>query len=232
MYKFLFALLMKNDISKFRRSHSPSTVTVLKDCWTNIKTIKMNGTHPEENDDVFSHLTKTNSWHQITSLFIDDPLDLYQLRLVLSQMINLRTLQLCYTFDYDSDNDLNNQKIINLLSDTSLCRMLMSNGLQKLIFYADCEDQNMINIASLIVKQLPHLQIIELMADTHDQLPEILYILISGLSKLNFIIIHGGYKSLGVLHPEIHDLRKKITRPYRIDYHDSVIEASMLYVWL
>jgi len=55
-------------------------------------------------------------------------------------MIHLRTVQLNYHLDYDS----NKHKLIDLLNDTSLCNILMSNGLQKLHLYTDWEYPDMI----------------------------------------------------------------------------------------
>jgi hypothetical protein len=200
---------MTNGVSKFRQSRSPSPVPVLKNRLVYINKIIMNGTYPEMNDEIFCYLPIITPWHQITSLRIDDPLDLYQLRLVLSKMINLRTLHLNYHFDYDSDNDSNNQNLIDLLNDT-LCNILMINGLQKLDLYMNWKHPDMISIASLIVKQLPHLQIIELNCAT-SQVPETLDILMNGLLKLNFIIFHGRLGFVSEVESKIHDLRKKIS---------------------
>jgi hypothetical protein len=54
----------------------------------------------------------------------------------------------------------------------------MSNGLQKLHLYTDWEYPYMIGIASLIVKRLPPLQIMELNFHS-SQVPETLHILMN-----------------------------------------------------
>jgi hypothetical protein len=190
----------------------------------------MAGSRSQMKDEFLSYLPTIASYHQITSLTIDDPLDLRQLRLILSKMINLRTLQLNYHFDYDSNDDSNKQNLIDLLNDTSLCNILMSNGLQKLHLYTDWEYPDMIGIASLIVKQLPHLQIIEL--NCHDsQVPETLHILMNGLSKLTFLTFNGGWGGGNQPHSKMRDLQKYSTCAYRLEYDNALAGDEMLYVW-
>jgi hypothetical protein len=191
----------------------------------------MNGTRSQINDEFLSYLLTIAPWHQIISLKIDDPLDLCQLRSLLSKMINLRTLQLHYHFDYDFDDDSNKQNLIDLFNDTSLCNILMSNGLQKLFLYTDSGYPDMTNIAFLIVKQLPHLQIIELCIN-NIQMFETLLILMNGLPKLNFVIFHGGLEDGNQEHSKMRVLRKYSTRAYRMEHCNLLDGAEMLYVWL
>jgi hypothetical protein len=186
----------------------------------------MPGSCSEIKDEFLSYLP-TISLHQITSLKIDDPLDLCQLRLLLSKMINLRTLQLNYYFNYNLDDDSNKQYLIDLLNDTSLCTIHMSNGLQKLHLYTDWKYPDMIGIAFLIVKGLPHLQIIELNCH-NNQVPETLHILMNGLSKLTFLIFHGRNEQLS----KMRDLQKYSTRAYRMEFYNELAGDKMLYVWL
>jgi hypothetical protein len=196
----------------------------------------MDGRNSEMNNKYLSYLPTIISWHKITSLRIADPLDLCQLRLLVSKMINLRTLELYYHFNRNSDVDSNQQNLVDLLCDTSLCNMLMSNGLQKLELYTDWEYPDMIGIASLIVKQLPHLKIIELNCHNsrNSQVPEALHILINGLPKLNFLIFHGGLTGGNQQHSKMHDLWKNSTRAYRMEYYNPLItiDESVLYLWL
>ena len=179
----------------------------------------------------FSYLPTISSLHQITSLEIDDPLDLCQLRLLLSKMINLRTLQLNYHFNYNFDDDSNKQYLIDLLNDTSLCTTLMSNGLQKLHLYTNWKYPDMIGIAFLIVKGLSHLQLIEFNCH-NSQVPETVHILMNGLPKLTFLIFHGSWRGRNQQHSQMHDLQKYSARAYRMEYYNELAGDRMLYVWL
>ncbi|CAF4896214.1 unnamed protein product [Rotaria socialis] len=172
------------------------------------------------------------SCRQITSLTIYNSFDLYQLRLLLSKMIHLRTLELFYQFDYDLDDERNKQNVIKLFNDTSLCNMLMSNGLKKLHFYTDWEYPDTIGIVSLIVKQLPHLEIIELNCQNGSQVPETLHILINGLPKLNFIIFHGVLTGENEQESKMRDLPNHCKRAYRMEDLREHTNAPILHVWL
>jgi hypothetical protein len=92
---------------------------------------------------------------------------------------------------------------------------------------------DMTDIASLIVKQLPHLKIIELNCHNR-QVPETIHILMNGLPKLNFIIFHGGLRSVNELHSELRDLQKCNMRAYQMEYCNPLpyYEVGALYVWL
>jgi hypothetical protein len=108
----------------------------------------------------------------------------------------------------------------------------MSNGLQKLSLVTDSEHPETIDIACLIVKQLPHLEIIELNC-FNKEVPETLHILMNGLPKLNFIIFHGFLRSTNELHSKLRDLQKHNIRAYRMEYCNlSPYDGAVLYVWL
>jgi hypothetical protein len=110
----------------------------------------------------------------------------------------------------------------------------MSNGLQKLCINADSIHPDTTEIASVIVKQLPHLKIIELNCH-NQQVPETLHILINGLLKLNFIMIDSHFGGINKLHSELRDLQKyNIMRVYRIEYCDLLLINGLgaLCVWL
>jgi hypothetical protein len=195
----------------------------------------MNGRYSEMNVKHLSYLSMIMSWHQVTLLDITNQLDLCQLRLLASKMINLRILTVLYQHHSNPD-DLNQQNLIDFLSDTSLCNMLMTNGLQRLNLYANHSFSDMIGIASLIVQQLPHLKIIEL--NCHNsrsiQIPETLHILINGLPKLNFIIFHGGLTGGDQQYSKMRDLSKNSTRTYQMKTYNPeiVFNLPMLYLWL
>jgi len=112
----------------------------------------------------------------------------------------------------------------------------MSNGLEKLYIYTNWEYPNMIDIASLIVKQLPELRIIKFSCqnDSNSQVPEALHILINGLSKLNFLIFHGGLRGGNEQHSKMHDLKKNSMRDYRMECYIPLItiDEPVLYLWL
>lgn len=189
----------------------------------------------EMNDKHLFYLQSVIPWHEITSLTIHDPLKSCHLRLLVSKMINLRTLELKFCYD-DKDINLKMENLINFLNDTSLCNMLMSNGLQKLYFYTYWKIPNLIWFVSLIVKQLPQLQIIEFSCANDDdiQLPEALHIFINGLSNLNFLIYHGRLRGGNEQHSKMFDLQQNSVRPYRIEYYTPAesCEEPVLYLWL
>ncbi len=191
----------------------------------------MPGNRSQIRDEFFFYLPTICSLHQITSLETDDAFDLCKFRLLLSKMINLRTLQLNYHFDYNLDNDSNKQYLMDVFNDNSLCTILMSNGLQKLHLYTNDKYPDMIGIVSLIVKGLPHLQIIELSCH-NSQVPETFDILMNGLPKLSFISFHGSYENINQWYPKMRDLQEYSTRIYRMEYYNESAGDRMLYVWL
>jgi hypothetical protein len=109
----------------------------------------------------------------------------------------------------------------------------MSNGLQKLYLYTELEHPGTTEIASLIVKQLPHLKIIELNCHNR-QVPETLHILMSDLLELNFVIFHGYLSNVNELHSKLRDLQKSNMRAYRMEYCEPLpgYGDGALYVWL
>jgi hypothetical protein len=223
--------LTTNSVYKCRQSHWLSIVPALNNRMVCVNEIIMDGSNSKSNDEFLSYLSTIVSLHQITSLMIDDPFDLCQLRLLLSKMIHLRTLDLTFYFNDEFDDDSNKQNVINFFNDTSLCNILMSNGLQQLNLYIDWEYPDMIGIASLIVKRLSNLQIIELRG-RNDRVPETLHILINGPAKLNFITVDGGLQCAKHKRSKMRYLRKNTTRAYRIEHHNRPGHMKMLYVWL
>jgi hypothetical protein len=207
-------------------------VSVLNNRSVCINKIELFNIDSQINNEFLSYLPYIISWHQITSLRIENPFDLFQLRFLVSKMINLRTLELDYDFYRDSEDNLKNLNIIDLLNDTSLCNMLMTNGLQKLSLVTDWKHPDTIEIASLIVKQLSHLEIIELTCFNRE-VPETLHILMNGLPKLNFIIFRSGLRNKNELHSKLGDLQKHNIRAYRMEYCNALpYGAAVLYVWL
>ncbi len=79
----------------------------------------------------------------------------------------------------------------------------------------------MIGIAFLIVKGLPHLQIIELNCH-NSQVPETLYILMNGLPKLTFLIFHGSWRGRNQQHSKMRDLQKYSAGTYQMEYYDEL----------
>ncbi|CAF4530701.1 unnamed protein product, partial [Rotaria sp. Silwood2] len=143
-------------------------------------------------------------------------------------MIHLRSLELHYHFNYNVDDDSNNQNLMKLFNDTSLCNILMSNGLQKLHLYTDWKYPDTIIITSLIVKRLSHLEIIELNCHNSSQVPETLHILMNGLPKLNFIIFHGFLTGENQQESKMRDLQKHCRRAYRMEYRGSLTDVTIL----
>ncbi|CAF3435762.1 unnamed protein product [Rotaria socialis] len=113
----------------------------------------------------------------LTSLSIAQPFNSIQLHCLFSQLTYLRTLKPHRQSEYDSKIGLNEETLIDLLSDASLCNMLLSNGLRQLNLSTYWNQPILKNIAHLIVER-----IIEL-TDSNDELAKMPHTLISGLSK-------------------------------------------------
>lgn len=187
----------------------------------------------EINNEFLSYLPITISWHHITSLNIHNPFDLSQLRFLVSNMTHLRTLELNHDDNRISEFDSKDINIIDLLNDTSLCNTLMSHGLQRLNLDTNGNHPGTTDIASLIVKQLPHLKIIEFNCH-NEQALQTLHILMNDLLQLSFIIFHCPLTSIGGLHSNLSDLQTYNGRAYRMEYTNAFpwVEAGTLYVWL
>ncbi|CAF3639615.1 unnamed protein product [Rotaria socialis] len=231
--KSLYAYKYLNKNIVYVQSHWSCTLsTAVNNRLTCINQIALGGGCSPANDELLSYLLTIVSCRQITSLTIDDPFDLCQLRLLLSKMIHLRTLELFYHFNYDLDDERNKQNVIKLFNDILLCNILMSNGLKKLHFYTDWEYPDMIGIVSLIVKQLPHLEIIEINCHNSSHIPEILHIVINGLPQLNFIVFHGWLTGENEQESKMRDLPNHCKRAYRMENLREVADATILQVWL
>jgi hypothetical protein len=192
----------------------------------------MSDYYDEKNDEFLSFSPPIVPWHQITSFSIIQPLNSTHLHRVISQMKNIRKLELHYKDKDDVEIDWKRETLVNVVNDASLCNMLMSNGLRQLNLFTtdDNEKSNWINIASLIVERLYHLQIIELNG-MKDQLIQMAHILINGLSKLNFLTFIGSLQEGKIYEKKLHDLQNSNTRSFRTEvpntkYYDTV------FVWL
>jgi hypothetical protein len=85
-------------------------------------------------------------WHQITALSIAEPFHLNHLHLLLSQATNLRILELHYKAVYDCKIHWEEETLIDLLNDSFLCNMLMSNGLRQLNLFIVWQQSNLLDI--------------------------------------------------------------------------------------
>jgi len=192
----------------------------------------MSDCYDEKNDEFLSFSPPIVPWHQITSFSIIQPLNSTHLHRVISQMTNIRKLELHYKDKDDVEIDWKGETLVNVVNDVSLCNMLMSNGLRQLNLFTidDNEKSNWINIASLIVERLNHLQIIELNG-MKDQLIQMANILINGLTKLNFLTFIGSLQEGKIYEKKLRDLQNSNTRSFRTEvpntkYYDTV------FVWL
>jgi hypothetical protein len=182
------------------------------------------------NKDFLSLSPSIVAWHQITSITIAQPFNSIHLYFLLSRTTNLRTLQLHYRSGYDTRFHLKEETLIDLLNDTSLCKMLTSNGLRQLNIFPTSKQPNLINTAYLIVERLPHLQIIEL-TNINSQVTEVSHILINGLEKLNFLSILGEWECGQLYEKQLRDLQNSITRSFRTEVPDT-IAGDQLCIWL
>lgn len=187
----------------------------------------------EISNEVLSYLSNTISWHHITLLTLWNPFDLSQLRFLVSNMIHLRTLQLHYDDSRISEHNSENIDIIGLLNDTSLCTTLMSNGLQRLNLHINSDHSDTTDFASLIVKQLSHLKILEFNC-FNSQILQTLHILMNSLLQLSFVIFHCPLTNIDELHAGLSDLQTCHGRACRMEYTNELHwdAGGTLYVWL
>jgi hypothetical protein len=186
----------------------------------------------EQIDEFLSFSPPIVPWHQITPFSIIQPLDSTHLHCVISQMTNIRKLELQYQDKDHVQIDCKGETLVNILDDASLCNMLMSNRLRQLnLFTIDDNDKsNWINIASLIVERLYHLQIIELNG-MKDRLIQMTHILINGLSKLNFLTFIGSLQEGKIYEKKLRDLQNSNTRSFRTEVPDTMYYDTV-FIWL
>jgi hypothetical protein len=127
-------------------------------------------------------------WHQITALSIAEPFHRNHLHLLLSQATNLRTLELRYKAIWDCKIHWEEETLIDLLNDSFLCNMLMSNGLRQLNLFIVWQQPNLLDIVYSVIARLPHLEIMEIHGHVHE-IVEMSHILINGLNKLSFLML-------------------------------------------
>ncbi|CAF4328177.1 unnamed protein product [Rotaria sp. Silwood2] len=192
--------------------------------------ITMSDYYDKINDEFLSLSPSIVAWNQITSLNIAQPFNSIHLYFLFSQTTNLRTLELHYRSEYDDKRYLKEETLIDLLDDTSLCNMLMSNALRQLNLSPASKQPNLVNIAYLIVERLRHLQVIELQ-DINWQVTEMSHILINGLSKLNFLTISGECNCGQLYEKQLRDLQNSNTRSFRTEVPNTIDEDT-LFVWL
>jgi hypothetical protein len=182
------------------------------------------------NDEFLSFSPPIVPWHQVTSLGIAEPFNRNHLHLLFSQATNLRTLELHYRLEFNSKIGLKEGTLIDLLNDSSLCNMLMSNGLRQLNLFTVWHQSNLLNIAYSIVERLPHLRVIELHG-TVCEIIEVTHILINGLSKLSFLTLNGDFKHGKFYDKRLRDLQNSNIRSFRTEVPNTR-NGNILFVWL
>lgn len=216
---------------KFRQSRWPYTMRALNSRLVRFSNVIMGSYDAQTADQFVSYSPCIVSWHKITTLSIDEPLNLAQLHLIFSQTTNLRILELSCRSDFDSENDSKEQNFIDLLNDAPLCDTLMSNGLRQLNLSIQREEPDLLDIAHLIVKRFSYLQFMKLSCFS-SKILEMLYILINGLSKLNFFTVHGGLRYNDPHRTQPPDPQNSITRPFQNEVYDTIHDIEMLFMWL
>jgi hypothetical protein len=170
-------------------------------------------------------------WHQITALSIAEPFHLNHLHLLLSQATNLRILELHYKAVYDCKIHWEEETLIDLLNDSFLCNMLMSNGLRQLNLFIVWQQSNLLDIAYSIIARLPHLEIMEIHGHVHEVV-EMSHILINGLNKLSSLMLKGisGYDE--IYEKILRDKQRLLnTRSFRTEA-PKTINNGTLFIWL
>lgn len=186
--------------------------------------------YDRKNEEFLSYSPPLVPWHQVTSLSIAEPFNRNHLYLLFSQATNLRILHLRYQSEFDPKSFLKGETLINLLNDSTLCNMLMSNGLRQLKLFTAYNQSNFLNAAYSIVERLPHLQIIELY-DCFCEIIEVAHILMNGLSKLSFLTLIGQCEEGKSYEKRLHNLQNSITRCFRTEVLNTQ-SADTVFVWL
>ncbi|CAF2456258.1 unnamed protein product [Rotaria sp. Silwood2] len=198
--------------------------------WSRCNKIIMSEDYDRMNEEFLSFSPPIVRWHQVTSLSITEPFNRNHLHLLFSQATNLRTLELHYRAEYDPKAYLKQETLIDLLNDSSLCNMLMSNGLRQLNVFTVWQQLNLLNTAYLIVEQLPNLQIIELHGSAREFV-EVSHILINGLLKLSFLMINGILGRAKLYDKKLRDLQNSNTRSFRTEVLNTR-DDDILFIWL
>lgn len=230
MYHLSFFTKKKTIINEFSQSRWPNAMRVSSNYFMRVDEVIMDINDPQINNEFLSYSPSLFSWYQITSLTIYEPFDLVYLHLLFSQAINLRTLELNCRLHFYPEDDLKDQTLINFLNDTSLCNILMSNGLRQLILFFQYNSSNLIGIAHLIVERLSLLEVIELHC-SGDQVPKTLRILMNGLSKLNFLTIHG-LRCDNQHNTRSDDPHNSNTHRFRTEVYNVMGDVGVVYIWL
>jgi len=192
----------------------------------------MSDHYDQKNDEFLSFSPSIVPWHQITSFIIIQAFNSTHLHCVMSQMTNIRKLELHYQDENDLEMGWERENFVKVVDDTSLCNMLMSNGLRQLNLFTinDNGKSNWRNIANLIIERLYHLKIIELHG-MEDQLIQMAHILINVLSELNFLTFVGNLEEAKINEKKIHDLQNSNTRSFRTEIPNTT-DYDRVFIWL
>ena len=168
-------------------------------------------------------------WERITAISFYHPIESRHIRVLFSQMVNLRILTLIYVLDCGS---LEDESLIDLIEDESLCNILMSNGLRQLNLITRESQSNLINLGYRIVRLLPYLEVIEMHGRRQQvELIKMASILINGLSKLSFIALSGSDEIHSVYKNDI-TLFDLNTRSFRMEMSKGFPSGDTLLIWL
>ncbi len=172
-------------------------------------------------------------WHQITSIDIPLLFNSTFLHRLISQLTSIRKLELEYLDRNDYEPRLKEETLINIINDSSLCAMLMANGLRQLNLSVEkvAFTSNSVEIANLIVERLFRLEIMKLDGFSH-QLLQMTPILINGLPKLSFFTFIGNLQEGKINEKKLHDLNNSITRSFRTEVPDATDDNQTVLIWL
>lgn len=186
----------------------------------------------ERNEEFLSFSPPIVPWHQITSFSVIQPFNSTRLHCAISQMTNIRKLELNYRCVDDLPIDWKEKGVVNVLSDAALCDTLRSNGLRQLNLFTvdDNGNSDWTNIAYFIVERLCHLEIIELHG-MNDQLIQMAHILINGLLELKFLTFVGSLQEGHIYEKRLRDLQNSNTRSFRTEVPNTM-DNDTVFIWL
>lgn len=215
-------------LDSFRANQCSSNVQLVQ--WNEIR---INEHYNEIDEHVFYSSLSIIPWHQITSIDIPQLFNRTLLHRLISQLTHLRKLQLEYLDRTYSHSHFKDETLLNILNDSSLCAILMANGLRQLVLsvHKAAFTSNSIEIANLIVQRLSQLEIISLDGFS-DQLLQMTPILINGLPKLSFFTFIGNIEENQTNEKRLLDLQHSMIRSFRTEVRNMFWEDNEVLIWL
>ena len=205
---------------------------VLSSRWFHCNEIRMIIDYDQKIDEYLSLSPSMICWDRITSISVHQPFTSSHLRVLLSNMINLRILTLTYICNQFNSEFFKNKTQIDVINDESLCKVLTSNGLRQLNLVTHMNQSNLTNLGYRTIERLPYLEVIEMIGWLGQiEVIEMASILINGHPKLSFVALSSWARGHSIFNWRTH-LFNSITRPFRTEKSCEGTYGDTLLIWL